>query len=153
LEGAKLRFLENTNNGGVNRAFFIDSHLKGAFIEGDMLGVIFSLRILTDETIPRDIYGVGFQKCRIAGASRIFGYTHNESAILAEWLDPTFGDASVILTDDMDRPAHWPDWELPSGGDNSFDTEWRKWQANPLKYVPPPAPPRLTPPLIYASTA
>lgn len=140
LEDAELRILENKNNSGVNRAFFIDCILKGAFIEGDLLGVIFSLRVPPDETIPRDIYRVGFQECRIAGTHRIFGDAHNETAIPAEWLGATFGDASVILAEDMDRPAHWPKWELPSGGDNSFDTEWRKWQTNPLKYVPPPAP-------------
>lgn len=90
--------------------------MKGAFIEGDMLGVVLSLRTMSDETIPREIFGVGFQDCRIAGTRWIFGNTSNGSAIQADWLDATFGDASVILTEDMDRPAHWPDWELPSGG-------------------------------------
>ncbi len=140
FEDAKIRFLENANNREVNRAFFIDSNLKGTFIEGDMLGVVLSLPILPDGTIPRQISGVGFQECRMAGARGISGQTRNESAIKAEWLAETFGDASVILTEDMDRPPHWPDWELPSGGDNSFDTEWRKWQAHPREYVPPPAP-------------
>lgn len=140
LKGAELRFLENVNSSWVNRAFFIDSPLEGAFVQGDMFGVIFSFRTLPDETIPRDIYGVGFQKCRIAGVRQIFGHTHNEAAIQAEWLAATFGDASVILTEDMDRPAHWPGWELPSVGNTSFDTEWRKWQANPSQYVPPPSP-------------
>jgi hypothetical protein len=140
LEGAKFRFLENINSSGVNRAFFVDSHLKGAFIEGDIFGVVFSLRILPEETISRDIFGVGFKTCRIAGTRRILGYTHNETAIPAKWLGPTFGDASVILTEDMERPSHWPDWELPSDGDNNFTIEWRKWQDNPLDYVPPSAP-------------
>ncbi len=140
LEGAELRFLENKYNRGVNRAFFVDSVLKGASIEGDLLGVNFRLRILPDETIPGDIYRVGFQECRIAGTRRLIGEAHTESAIPAEWLGKTFGDASVILTEDMNRPTHWPDWELPSGGDNSFDTEWLKWQHHPQKYVPPPAP-------------
>ncbi|MGM0583378.1 MAG: pentapeptide repeat-containing protein [Pseudomonadota bacterium] len=140
MKGAKLRFLENTNNSEVNRAFFIDSDLKGASIEGDLFGVIFSLRILPDETLPRGISGVGFKECRIAGIRRIFGNTHCESAIPANWLGATFGDASVMLTEDMPRPAHWPDWELPSDGANSFNAEWREWWANPLEYVPPPAP-------------
>ncbi|GAW33270.1 secreted effector protein pipB2 [Roseovarius sp. A-2] len=140
LRSAQLRFRENVRNTEVKRAFFIDSDLKGALIGGDLLGVVFSPRILQDEKIPRDVYGVGFQECRVAGQRRIFGNTHHESAIPVDWLRNTFGDASVILTEGMDRPTHWPDWRLPSQGDHSFSTEWCKWQANPEGYVPPPAP-------------
>lgn len=140
LKSARLRFCENANNGEENRAFFIDSDLKGALIEGDLLGVCFSLTPIPDEVIPRDIYRAGFHDCRIAGERRILGHTYIESAIDAEWLAAAFGDASVILTEDMDRPAHWPNWKLPSVGENSYDAEWLKWQANPAVYVPPSAP-------------
>jgi len=140
LKGAQLRFLENKRNTDRWRAFFIDSNLKGALIGGDLLGVDFSLRIRSDESIPRNILGVGFQECRIGGARRIFGDIHHESAIPAEWLAATFGDASVILPEGVDRPAHWPDWKLPSSGEHGFENEWRKWQDYPKGYTPPPAP-------------
>ena len=52
-------------------------------------------------------------------------------------IECAFGDACVILTEGMDRPAHWPDWELYLG---TFNTEWRKRQADPEGYVPPPNP-------------
>ena len=51
-----------------------------------------------------------------------------------------FGDDSVILSEKNQRPAHWPDWELPLIGNHAFETEWRKWQANPDTYIPPPKP-------------
>jgi uncharacterized protein YjbI with pentapeptide repeats len=53
-----------------------------------------------------------------------------------------FGDASVILPggvgpDSPDWPAHWPKWKLVG---EDFWTEWRKWQADPAAYIPPPPP-------------
>jgi uncharacterized protein YjbI with pentapeptide repeats len=140
IKGARIRFLDNEGNREVNRAFFIDSDLKGALIEGDMLGIVFSLMVSPGEAIPRDIYGVAFKECRIGGVRQYLGKSHSETAIPADWLGVTFGDSSVILTEDMPRPVHWPHWELPSHGGNSFESERRRWQANPLKYVPPPAP-------------
>jgi uncharacterized protein YjbI with pentapeptide repeats len=55
-------------------------------------------------------------------------------------VDETFGDASVILPEGVIRPAHWPDWELPSMGEHAFDTEWRMWRDDPDGYTPPPKP-------------
>lgn len=140
LQGAEFRFLKNKESREVNRAFFIHSNLKGASIEGDLFGVIFRFRILRDETIPRDIYGVKLRQCRIAGTREIFEHSHTESAFPAVWLDATFGDASVMLSEDMERPDHWPTWKLPADGNNSFETEWRKWQASPPSYLPPSPP-------------
>ncbi|PZX39329.1 pentapeptide repeat protein [Roseinatronobacter thiooxidans] len=51
-----------------------------------------------------------------------------------------FGDASVILPNGTHSPDHWPDWELPDHGSHNYDKEWRKWQANPDTYRPPPKP-------------
>jgi hypothetical protein len=51
-----------------------------------------------------------------------------------------FGDVSVILSEGLDRPAHWPDWDLPWSGEYGFGTQWRKWQADPEGYRPPPKP-------------
>ena len=68
--------------------------------------------------------------------------------ISAEQVNSIFGDASVTLPGGLtpghaDWPAHWPVWELPlrdPDGDTDFRTEWRKWQADPAGYVPPPPP-------------
>lgn len=49
-----------------------------------------------------------------------------------------FGDASV--TAPIQRPAHWPDWELPDNGDHAFYAQWRNWRADPEGYSPPPKP-------------
>ena len=66
---------------------------------------------------------------------------------IARHLADMFGDASVLLPDGVDRPAHWPDFELDY---DKFETEWRKWQADPGGYVPPESPnpgqPENTPP-------
>ncbi|MCC5955998.1 MAG: pentapeptide repeat-containing protein [Natronohydrobacter sp.] len=51
-----------------------------------------------------------------------------------------FGDASVVLPEGVSRPAHWADWKLADHGEHAFEIEWRKWQANPDTYRPPPKP-------------
>ena len=51
-----------------------------------------------------------------------------------------FGDESVSLKSEAARPAHWPDWKLPTSGAINFGREWRKWQADPAGYTPPPPP-------------
>ena len=60
--------------------------------------------------------------------------------ISQEQINSTFGDASVILPDDIPRPAHWPDWTLPIHGRHAVQTEWRKWQDNPDGYPVPKNP-------------
>jgi len=93
--------------------------------------------------------GAEFSKARMEGAdltdatfegASLKDVDCSDVKITAEQVKSTFGDASVILPEGVDRPAHWPDWELPFIGDNSFDTEWRKWQADPEGYVPPQKP-------------
>jgi len=74
------------------------------------------------------------------GADLIEARTKEAGQISANQVKSTFGDASVILPEGMDRPAHWPDWELPLSGDHAFDTEWEKWRADPDGYTPPPEP-------------
>ncbi|MFM2356124.1 MAG: secreted effector protein PipB2, partial [Pseudomonadota bacterium] len=53
-----------------------------------------------------------------------------------------FGDGSVILPGgvkpgEQGWPEHWPERELGWG---EFEEEWRKWQADPEGYEPPPVP-------------
>ncbi|SNS04082.1 pentapeptide repeat-containing protein [Antarctobacter heliothermus] len=51
-----------------------------------------------------------------------------------------FGDASVDLPEDRERPEHWPTWELPIDGEHNFHGEWKKWQDDPEGYEPPDPP-------------
>lgn len=140
LKGARLRFLENVNASEVNRAFIVDSELKEALICGDLLGIVFDMRILKGEFKPRQINGAGLRNCRTGGTRNLFGHILNEPAIPIGWLSDTFGDGSVVTLEGEDRPDHWPSWDLPSDGPHNYDTEWRKWLADPSGYVPPPPP-------------
>ncbi|OOY10965.1 hypothetical protein BMG00_14550 [Thioclava marina] len=68
---------------------------------------------------------------------------YHDVELTADQISAAFGDASVILPEGVPRPAHWPEWELPIFTDddpNDFYTQWRKWQADPEAYVPPPPP-------------
>lgn len=63
-------------------------------------------------------------------------------ALTQDQIDTSFGDASVILPgghgpNHESWPAHWATLML---GDDQFQNEWRKWQADPENYVPPVAP-------------
>ncbi|WJY20123.1 pentapeptide repeat-containing protein [Fontisubflavum oceani] len=51
------------------------------------------------------------------------------------WQD-FFADGSVSVSPE-DRPAHWPVFEMDQ---IQFETEWRKWQADPEGYTPPDPP-------------
>ncbi len=58
-----------------------------------------------------------------------------------EQINALFGDASVTRPEDMEKPDHWPGWELPLSGENGFYTQWLLWQSDPDTYTPPPEPP------------
>lgn len=140
LTGAKIRFRQNSGNSEVNRAFFIDSDFKGTLLQGDMNGIIVKLRTLPEEMIPRGVFAIGFQDCRIGMLRQMFDSIHLETIESYAWLEVTFGDASVTLAGNSAKPEHWPTWELPSGGKHSFLDEWREWQSDPDNYTPPPPP-------------
>ncbi|HKK83991.1 MAG TPA: hypothetical protein VJ942_00560, partial [Roseovarius sp.] len=60
---------------------------------------------------------------------------------ISDHLPGIFGDASVTLPgghgpDHESWPQHWPEFEL----NGQFETEWRKWQADPDNYTPPEPP-------------
>lgn len=52
----------------------------------------------------------------------------------------SFGDGSVFLPKNMERPAHWPNFLLESIGEPNYYSLWRKWQDDPERYVPPSPP-------------
>lgn len=63
--------------------------------------------------------------------------------ISQEQVNASFGDKSVILTDTLDWPDHWPEWELPehhANGGPTYNSELAKWRADPANYTPPPPP-------------
>ncbi|HKL68906.1 pentapeptide repeat-containing protein [Salibaculum sp.] len=73
-----------------------------------------------------------------AAALRFFDYS--SVPFTQEQVNAMFGDASVTLPEGIARPDKWPACELPWGGEHAFDTEWRKWRADPDGYTPPPSP-------------
>ena len=58
----------------------------------------------------------------------------SNTPISAEQVNATFGDDSTRLPADIPRPAHWPRAELDW---DDFETELRKWRADPEGYKPP----------------
>ncbi len=91
--------------------------------------------------------GASFRWARMEGANLREARMEGAAVQAVNWSDTTvsqtqvqsmFGDASVILPPGLSRPAHWPVWQLPSIGKNSFGGEWRKWRDDPAGYVPPP---------------
>jgi uncharacterized protein YjbI with pentapeptide repeats len=126
LEGAKISFanIENENLSGADlgQADLSFSNMRGADLDGARMDSDTSLIATTLSS----------------AAMRNVDYAN--VPISADQVNASFGDASVILPAGIDRPAHWPDWELPSGGEHAFLDEWRKWQADPEGYTPPPKP-------------
>ena len=83
--------------------------------------------------------GADLARARMEGAV-LKSVDLTEVPINADQLNSMFGDASVRLPEGIAKPDHWPDWDLPTGGDHDFSKEWRKWQADPAGYKPPPKP-------------
>ena len=52
-------------------------------------------------------------------------------------INSAFGDASTGLPDDLQRPDHWPQFDM-NGYD--YDDEWEKWRDAPDGYAPPEPP-------------
>ncbi len=140
LQGAHLRFTDKPSLGTVNRAYFIHADLKAALIEGKPHAAIFQFRDHEDGKAPRGMHYVGFHDVDLFDQTFVFSEIVEATVFPAEHIEATFGDAAVTLHPDVSRPAHWPDWKLPSSGEPSFFTEWRKWQAAPRGYTPPPKP-------------
>ena len=64
--------------------------------------------------------------------------------ISQEQVNASFGDGSVRLPEHLNRPRHWPSWDVPywsdAAEDITFVRERRKWRYSPDTYVPPPPP-------------
>lgn len=123
MEGADLHkaHLEGADLSGarMDRADLSYSHLQGA--------------ILTDVWMNTEtsLYRTDFSGVALKSVD------YGTIRISQDQVNASFGDASVILPEGLDRPAHWPDWELDRF---QFDDEWRSWRKNPEAYALPPRP-------------
>ena len=146
MEGANLR-RSRIIGANFNRARMEGTNLTRARMEGANLGRA-SLERAYLGRARLEIANLGRAKIESVAS---FGATSLNGAALKLVVLPAnqlskklvrscFGDASVILPERITPPPHWPDWTLPGSGDHAFDTELRKWQANPDAYTPPKKP-------------
>ncbi len=136
LEGAELSF-SRMEGADLTRA-----HMDGAVLDGT--------RLEGTNLFKANMQRVEFCYTRVNNATNLRGANLRMAAIMASYwsevriapfrIHDMFGDASVTLPEDIARPAHWPDWELPSIGEHAFHTEWREWQDKGENYTPPPKP-------------
>ena len=80
--------------------------------------------------------GANFTEATLEGAAVKFT-TATPVAFDSDQIASIFADASVILPEGIASPAHWPEVALDG---RAFEKEWRKWQSDPERYRPPPAP-------------
>jgi hypothetical protein len=149
LEGASLRVtcltyvdcvgaqlletdLEDAQLSGANLAFsrIQASNLTGAKLR---LASLWCVDIDRHSKFGKaDFFGAATRAA--PGLSMVF-----PSQLLHGQIGSMFGDGSVTLPGiepgGEGWPAHWPVRALDAG---EFDTEWRRWQADPEGYVPPP---------------
>lgn len=117
-------------------AWMEEADLRGARMEGTNL---FRARMEGAVLSEEQMEGAkNLDRALLRGAALRF-FDYSDVPFTQEQITAMFGDASVTLPEGMDRPAHWPDWKLPSQGDHAFSNQWRKWRDDPEGYVPPPA--------------
>ncbi|MCC5972053.1 MAG: pentapeptide repeat-containing protein [Pararhodobacter sp.] len=61
----------------------------------------------------------------------------SKTIISTDQVKSAFGDASVVLSDAVGWPAHWPNRILPNVGANSYLSELEKWRKAPQAYPSP----------------
>ena len=139
----------------LEKAYLGDAHLQGAILSGahlqganlnkaNLQGAILSGANLQQA----ELYGANWQGAVLIGANLQRTYLRGvdlhwaklaKAEILTQnQINDAFGDAATTLPAGLNRPAHWPDWELDILEHNR---EWKKWQENPTTYTPPPKPP------------
>ncbi len=146
MEGAHLNYARmegaDLSDAEMQGAAVIRPHMEGANLSNAQLEGAFLLVVRLE--------GANLSKVRMYGsedlstvhldAAALRSADHTDVPASAEQINSMFGDASVTLPKDIQRPAHWPDWELPDYGTHDFHSEWREWQADPDGYVPLPKP-------------
>lgn len=115
------------------------AHLKGAYLVGAKIEAA-NFRKARMEAAnlakTRIISSTNLGSAVVNGAA-LWSKDYSKASLSQEQIDQMFGDGSVTLPEGLTRPAHWPDRVLSWG---TFRAEWRKWQADPEGYVPPPYP-------------
>ena len=136
---AELSFQAATHGGLYQHARFLESALHFVRISGSTEGLSVTMPKIDggpDVDPPR---GLCFQNC-ILGGPLWNGAKQIWRSFPSAYLPLTFGDASVTLADEAERPAHWPRWVLPDTGPHSYEAEYQRWLADPQGYTPPPPP-------------
>lgn len=123
LEGAEL-VTARLDEADLRRARLEGAMLRGARLEGaNLSGATLDART--------DLTGAS-----LAGAAACDADWRAARPTQAQ-IDVIFADATLLIPDGLTRPAHWPKRALTWG---EFGQEWRRWQADPEGYRPPPKP-------------
>ncbi|ASP22619.1 secreted effector protein PipB2 [Antarctobacter heliothermus] len=146
MEGADL--MEARMEGAILiMARMEGANLRGARMEGaDLRGARMEGAILSEARME----GADLQWARVdattsltnavVASASVRSVDYSNVALSQAQINGMFGDASVILPEDRQKPGFWPKWELPLKGKNNFNDEWREWQSDPDNYTPPPPP-------------
>ena len=124
LQGANLW------NANLQGAYLWHANLQGADLEDANLqgAYLWHANLQGADLRVANLQGANLRGNKLAKAEHL---TQNQ-------INSAFGDGAIPLPAGLNRPAHWPDWELNILENNH---EWKKWQENPTTYTPPPKPP------------
>lgn len=145
LQGAFLKDAQ------LQGACLIDAQLQGAFLGWAQLqGANLGWAQLQGANLRwAQLQGAVLECAQVDAATQLSAADVSQAALSQvdftnvnlspDQINSMFGDGSVTLPrgitpDHADWPPHWPKQKL---GWDDFDTEWRKWQANPTTYTPP----------------
>ena len=129
-------------DGSFDGADFSEAEMQGAWLaETSLEGAKF------DNSCLHEAYFFGlkldrhtsFKGAQLDGAA-LRSINLSAVELTQEQISSAFGDASVILPKGIFRPEHWPDWELPSEGEDNYNIQRSKWLDDPEGYRPPPKP-------------
>jgi uncharacterized protein YjbI with pentapeptide repeats len=127
-------------------AAFHDARLDRAELTGARLqGAYFNLAQLQGAKLEAARFqGVGFWGAHISATTDLSDATLNGAALgcldlsdvpqITDHVAGMFGDGSVVLPKECNRPAHWPQERLPLP---RFTKAWSKWQAESEGDTPP----------------
>ena len=141
MEGAFLReaWMEGAN---LREARMEGANLSGARMEGASLGrARMEGAILSGARMEGAYLREAWMEGAILSAARFSDKTNFSAAVVQyavvksvdlsmatlsqDQVNSLYGDGTVQISDDVTRPAHWPEAEL---GGPDFYTQWRAWQ-------------------------
>ena len=167
LQGADLRWAEmqgaELSQAKMQGAILSQAKMQGAELsQAKMQGAILSQAKMQGAILwQAEMQGAILEQAEMQGANLGEAQMHKSTDLRAanfsgsalksvdcrtvpisqEQVNSSFGDGSVILPQTLTRP-NWPEEDLlynPWSPETSpFHIEWRRWQADPAGYVPPP---------------